>query len=126
MSRESEKRRRHRRRLNAEGLIDEVVVERIVQTEQLRRDGMPLRDITDRVVNDAVFRQLARRHDPDTARRLVFPDDGYTSPDDSRHRPRHVPAELRGVARATGQTATAVRTGRTINHHEHTERETRR
>lgn len=47
-------------------------------------------------------------------------------PDDRRYRPGYVDPLLRGSARATGQTATAVRSGRTVTDWQHTEREARR
>ena len=46
-----------------------------------------------------------------------------TTPDDSRFRPRHVDSTLRGAARATGQTAAAVRRGTTVTDWQHAERD---
>lgn len=47
-------------------------------------------------------------------------------PDDRSYRPRHIDPVLRGAARATGQTAAAVRRGRTVTDWQHDEREARR
>jgi len=45
-------------------------------------------------------------------------------PDDSRYKPAHIDSILTGTARATGQTAAAVRSGRTVTKWQHDERET--
>lgn len=57
------------------------------------------------------------------ARRARVIDETYErlSPKDTSHRPRHVDPLLRGAARATGHTATAVKRGTTITEYQHRE-----
>lgn len=119
--RRSEKRRKLRKRFKAEGMTDEVAIERRVWAHECKVNG--IEHITDRMVDDLVLREMLTRYDADTAYRMVFGRDAYNSPNDNAFRPTSVPAELRGTARATGQTATAVRKGQTVTDWQHAERD---
>lgn len=69
------------------------------------------------------FEHLVRVHGLDEARQIVY-DRQPDQPDDRRYRPKRTDPTLTGAARATGQTAAAVRRGRTVTKWQH-EREDR-
>jgi hypothetical protein len=89
--RHSAKRTKTRRQLEARGVPPEEV-ERIV--ERLRVDQQQHRDI------------VAMR-------------EAETPVDDSKHRPTSVDPLLKGAGRATGQTAAAVKRGKTMTKYQH-------
>lgn len=93
--RHSEKRRVLRRKLEARGVPPEEI-ERMVG--RLRVDQQQHRDI------------VAMR-------------EPVAQVDDSKHRPAHIDPLLKGAARVTGQTAAAVKRGRTVTKYQHEEAE---
>lgn len=68
------------------------------------------------------FEHAVRIHGLDAARQMAY-DRQPDQPDDRGYRPTHVDSILTGTARATGQTAAAVRRGRTVTKWQHDERE---
>ena len=122
--RAQERRRLWRKEARANGVTDEVEIERAVWRRQLRNDGITEASIAAHL-DDYVYMSIAKRlQDPAAAHRLVFGD--HTSPDDTGYRPASVPKELIGPARATGATAAAVRRGKTITKWQHDESSRRR
>ena len=74
--------------------------------------------------DDAKFGTTRPTHQTDTTRadRITKETWDRLNPNDSTYRPRPADSTLRGAGRATGQTAAAIRRGRTITQHEHTQR----
>ena len=94
-------RRKLRRRLEAEGvsphLIDAAVERLRAQQAAARRAGVPLGDM------DAIYEE--------TYRQMRLDDTGF--------KPNPGDSVLRGVARATGQSAKAVTRGKTVTKYQH-------
>lgn len=85
-------------------------------------------ELIDKVVAQMAWEAQVEIHGEAEARRRAehtLRHDEYWSgrTNDSKYRPDHVPAELRGAARATGQTADAVRRGHTVTGWQHAERD---
>jgi hypothetical protein len=79
----------------------------------------------DRRIDALVFNALASRHSTERALEITGfyrQEDGYVSPDDKKYKPTSVLKELNGVARATGETAKAIKRGKTITKWQYDER----
>lgn len=121
--RAQERRRRWRREYEAiTPPMSELDIERTVWRRQLRNDGVEEAAIVAHL-DDYVYEAISKRAGHEHALAVVHGRSGYTTPDDTRHRPTPVLAELRGPARATGQTAAAVKRGRTMTKSEHDQRD---
>lgn len=96
------KRQALRAKLRKLGLPEEYI--------ERRTDVMRARQQAERIGNDAEARRLG-----EVERELLHEQTYLTTRlDDSKHKPTYVDPVLRGAARATGNTATAVRTGKTF------------
>lgn len=89
------------------------------------RDQMTAAGCTPEKITHALeklrFDQLVAIHGKEGAARILYKE-AKPQPDDRRYRPTSPPAELRGAGRATGETAAAVRAGKTITKWQHDER----
>lgn len=89
--------------------------------KQLESDTACDPELIDAAVEQLRWRQLVERHGERVAAEMAYasqPD----QPDDSRFRPSPVPPELRGAGRAVGESARAVRAGKTVTKWQHDER----
>ncbi len=100
--RHGERRRQLRRKLEAQGVPEEEIERRL---RAMQADQQRVRDVENHM------RRLEARTD-----------DAYVTPDDRGYRPSRVDPVLSGAARATGETAKAVRRGKTITAWQHEER----
>ncbi len=80
-------------------------------------------EVIERSVDQLRLAQLIDRHGADQAYRILY-SQAPDQPDDSRYRPRSEKRELRGVARATRQAASAVKAGTTFTDWQHRAQET--
>jgi hypothetical protein len=102
--------------------MSELDIERTVWRRQLRNDGVEESAI-EAHLDDYVYEAISKRAGHEHAQTVVHGASGYQTPDDSRYRPTPILPELRGTARATGQTATAVKRGRTLTKFQHDQRD---
>jgi hypothetical protein len=87
--------------------------------QELRARGVPEAEV-ERIVGALRYRQLVERLGPERARQVVLkelPD--LPTPDDTGFRPTRSDSLLTGAARATGETAAAVKRRRTIPKWQH-------
>lgn len=78
--------------------------------KKLRARGFP---------EEVIEEIIRRRREAHAARREWARGEEPADLDDSAYQPTHVDPLLKGAARATGQTAAAVKRGRTITKHQH-------
>lgn len=81
-------------------------------------------ELADKATMEYRWNNLQQRAGEERYRRIRERlDGGYRTPNDNRYRPNYVDPLLKGVARATGQTARVIRSGRTITNWQHSERQ---
>lgn len=120
------KRREFRKKLESWGM-DPKEIEKCVDQFKDRQHQKALGQmpIDAPLCTRAEYVRLLRQQEgarPSSTPHLRFGDD-YESPDDKGYRPPKVDHVLTGVARATGETAMAVKRGKTITKHQYDNRE---
>ena len=89
--------------------------------QSLIRDGWTP-ESADRATMEYRWNGLRKRAGDERYRRVRERLDGPRRLSDARYRPTHIDPLLKGVARATGETAKAIRSGKTITNWQHRER----
>jgi hypothetical protein len=87
----------------------------------LIRDGWTEAD-ADRATMEYRWSGLRRRAGDERYRRIRMRLDGHQAPSDASYKPTSVDSMLKGAARATGETAKAIRSGKTITDWQYKER----
>lgn len=90
-------------------------VARLARRHSVRRTALRRKLEKRAVPPEEIERMVERlRVDQQTHRDIVAAQETIARVDDSGYQPKHVDGLLKGPARATGQTATAVKRGRTV------------